>query len=80
MKEFFFLNSNFPGYFGPVMPPAGMDGNYEVEATSILIKSRNKISFVLDYPIGHIQVCFVLFVFVRPCVIARFFGLYICSF
>lgn len=39
------------------MPPAGMDGNYEVQTTSILTKSRNKISFVPDYPIGHIQVC-----------------------
>ena len=46
------------------MPPAGTDGNYVAQTTSILIESRNKTFFVPGYPTGHIQVLFVLFVLV----------------
>lgn len=54
-----------PGSFGLVMPPAGADGNYEVQTTtSFLIESRNKTFSVPDYPIGHIQVSVFVVLFV----------------
>lgn len=47
------------------MPPAGADGNYEVQTTtSFLIESRNKTFSVPDYPIGHIQVSVFVVLFV----------------
>ncbi len=64
-----------PGSFGLVMPPAGADGNYEVQTTTSFLRSRNKTFSVPDYPIGHIQVLFCCFV--CPCVFHDFL---VCTF
>jgi hypothetical protein len=46
------------------MPPAGADGNYEVQTTTSFLRSRNKTFSVPDYPIGHIQVSVFVVLFV----------------